>query len=247
MRPYHERWVWDGQPLDGKDLLVRCYHGLGDTIQFARYLPLLKNRGRNLTVEIQRCLIDLLQPLHPGIEFRPFDPAHPHAPLGCELEIMEAAHALRATLLSESVPYLSVPRGQEVKGRHKAPTIGLCWSSGDWDPERSIPYDLLEGMLAGFDIRLVSLQRDALPDFVQTAATVAALDKIITVDTMIAHLAGALGRPTCLLLKAEPDWRWAGRGRTSVWYPSMRLYRQTVPGDWREPLDELQQDLRGTL
>ncbi|MDQ2801663.1 MAG: hypothetical protein M3Y41_02860, partial [Pseudomonadota bacterium] len=77
------------------------------------------------------------------------------------------------------------------------------------------------------------------------AALVAAVDLVITVDTMIAHLAGALGRPVWLLLKAEADWRWLERGRRSPWYPNMRLYRQERPGDWRAPLDELAHDLAG--
>ncbi len=266
--PYHRRWVWDGRPFAGQRVLVRCYHGLGDTIQFARFLPLLRERVRSLSVETQPELIPLLAGM-PGAErLIPFRVEAPHPPAECDLEVMELPHALRATPASvpARVPYLSAPPAQVAAARRRIGSpdlaVGLCWSAGDWDRERSVPLRLLAPYLARPGIRLVSLQRGPaaaeatepgaprfvnpdgdLRDVLETAALIGALDLVITVDTMVAHLSGALGRPTWLLLKADADWRWMRSRVDSPWYPSFRLYRQIVAGDWRDPLANLAIDL----
>ncbi len=233
--PYHLRWVWDGRPFDGGDVLVRCYHGLGDTVQFARYLPLLRQRAASVTVEMQPRLLPLFRD-HPGIDrLVPFDVAAPVPPLDCDLEIMELAFALR--IPPDAAPPVLPP----VPPAHLPPgCIALCWRGGDWDPDRSIPEPLMRPLARGPAVSLVAAPTE-LPvinpqgcpmDMMQTAALISGAALVITVDTLVAHLAGSLNRPTWLLVKHDPDWRWPVEGMRTSWYPSMRVFRQDHPGDW---------------
>ncbi len=227
-QPYHERWVWDGRPLDGRDVTVRCYHGLGDTIQFAQFLPLLAARAARVTLEVQPELLRLMAAQPGGLRLVPFDPAHPLPVSAAEVEIMELSHALRAAPCP--APYLRV----DAPG---PPGIGACCQAGAWDPARSIAPELLLPLLPG----AVSLQREAMgegADVLDTARRIAGLDLVVSVDTMVAHVAGALGRPTCLLLRVAADWRW-GSGGSVPWYGSVRPVRQIQDGDWRPALAEM--------
>lgn len=245
--PYHLRWVWDLCPLDGRDVLVRCYHGLGDTIQFLRFLPELRRRAASVTLEIQPRLIPLLGS-EPAVDRAVgFDRAQPLPPAECDVEIMELSFALRAPPQDFAPPYLSVsPLPAEPDA------IGLCGVAGDWDGARSIPTDLLAPLCLGRPCYTLDPQPSTLPvrnpqgcpfDIRETAALVAGMSLVITVDTMIAHLAGAMGKPTWLLLKHDPDWRWAPRTGRSEWYPSMRLYAQPSPGDWPSVTQAVRRDL----
>jgi hypothetical protein len=244
--PYHLRWVWDGRPFADRHVLVRCYHGLGDTLQFARYLPALRRSVASLTVEVQPELLPLLRSLPGPDRWVAFDPAAPLPPMQCDLEIMELAHALRLPPAAIAPPYLCVA---------PAPcpphTVGLCWQAGGWDTDRSLPFETLAALGAP---PIVSLQRGASPngvlnpegcsdDIVGTAALIAGTDLVITVDTMVAHLAGALGHPTWLLLKQDADWRWMTDRVDSPWYPSMRIYWQRTKGDWVGVVAEIAADL----
>lgn len=244
--PYHRRWVWDGRNFDGRHVLVRCYHGLGDTLQFARYLPLLSQRATSVAVEVQPGLIPLLRHM-PGITLMPFDPARPLPPSQCDMEITELDFALRGAPEASPPPYVQATRALLPRG-----TIAVCHGAGDWDGERSIPESMLAGICAAGPSITLMPGASALPvlnpagcplDMEVTASLVAAADLVITVDTMIAHLAGALCRPTWLLLKAEPDWRWNPARRDSPWYPTMRLYAQRTPGDWGAVIAEVERDL----
>ena len=244
--PYHRRWVWDGREFRGKDVLVRCYHGFGDTLQFARYLPVLGSVARSVSVEVQPELLPLLASM-PGIDrLIPFDPARPSPPAACDIEIMELAFALRLPPEAISAPYLSVPAARIAPG-----TIGLCWQAGGWDAGRSVPAVLMERLASR---PCLALQRDPAGvgvlnprgcpnEIVGTAALVAGLDLVITVDTMIAHLAGALGRPAWLLLKHAADWRWMKDRSVSPWYGTIRLFRQKIAGDWPGVLSEVEEAL----
>ena len=245
--PYHLRWVWDGRELDGRDVLVRCYHGLGDTIQFARFLPLLAARAASVTVEVQPRLVDLIATVTSAVRLVPFDPAHPLPPADVDVEITELDFALRAAPGAASPPYISAPRAVLPAG-----TIALCYGAGDWDPERCIPPALLGALcrqapcitLMPESTDLEVLNPEGCPlDMGATAALVAGSALVITVDTMIAHLAGAMGKPTWLLLKAEPDWRWPPDQPGSAWYPSMRLYAQPRAGDWDAVVARVERDL----
>ncbi|MCD2316552.1 hypothetical protein LQ954_10360 [Sphingomonas sp. IC-11] len=245
--PYHLRWVWDGRPFDGRDVLVRCYHGLGDTIQFARFLPALAARAARVTVEAPERLHPLLASLDAPLTLAPFDHAHPLPPADCDLEITELPFALRAKPDASDFPYLRASPAALPAG-----TIGLCHQGGDWDPARSLDPVLFAPIAAAKRCITLVAEPTTLPvlnpagcPFAMdaTAALVAACDLVITVDTMIAHLAGALGRPTWLLLKAEPDWRWNPAATNTPWYPDMRLYVQETPGDWAGVIARVVRDL----
>ena len=253
--PYHLRWLWDGRPLDGRRVLVRCYHGLGDTLQFCRYLPLLRTRVAELTLEAQPELLPLLRALSGPDRVIPFRPDAPAPAAECDIEIMELAHALR--LVPDGKPYLVA---EPLPRRAKDLLVGLCWQAGGWDPGRSVPLAAFEPVSQLAGAQFVSLQRgpglddlaggaawpldtgDRSTDVMAVARLIAALDLVITVDTMVAHLAAALGRPTWVLLQADADWRWM-RGRSTLWYDRARLYRQSSPGDWAAPLAEISRDL----
>ena len=255
--PYHLRWVWDGRDPTGRQVLVRCYHGLGDTLQFCRFLALLRPRVAGLTLEVQPELLGVLRHLPGPDRLTPFDPARPGPESECDVEIMELPHLLRS--VPAPGPYLSaVPLPRPESGR----LVGVCWQAGGWNPGRSVPLAMLAPLAALPGIRLVSLQRgpgtaqagapgappllladDEGMDVERMARLLATLDLVVTADTMVAHLAGALGRPAWVLLHAEADWRWMAGRTDSPWYSSLRLYRQTSPGDWRAPLAQVRTDL----
>jgi hypothetical protein len=273
--PRHLRPVWDGRPLSGMHVLVRCHHGLGDTIQFVRYLPRLAETTASLQVEAQPELLALLAPL-PGI-----DRLHalsstddrPAAALGCdaEIDVTELPHAFRTTLESvpAGVPYLRPDPARVVEARQRLGrlghglAVGLVWAAGEWKPERSIVLARLAPLADIPGVRLVNLQRGpeyarwrasregpAMAEVFATgavadaAATIAALDLVITVDTMAAHLAGALAVPVWTLLNYAGVWRWLLDRRYSPWYPTMRLFRQPRPGDWAPVVAEIAAALR---
>lgn len=255
--PYHLRWVWDGRDPAGRHVLVRCYHGLGDTLQFCRFLTALRPRVAGLTLEVQPELLGLFRDLPGPDRLVPFDLDQPSTESECDVEIMELPHLLRTA--PGEAPYLSAaPLPRPAPGW----LVGVCWQAGGWDPERSVPLPLLAPLAALPGVRLVNLQRgpgaaqavepgapplllagDDGMDIAEMARLLATLDLVVTVDTMIAHLAGALGRPAWVLLQADADWRWMAGRADSPWYPSLRLYRQTSPGDWRTPLAQVWNDL----
>ncbi|HEX6979195.1 MAG TPA: ADP-heptose--LPS heptosyltransferase [Alphaproteobacteria bacterium] len=259
-QPFHLRHVWDGSSLDGRDVLVRCYHGLGDTIQFLRYLPMLRRRAASVTVQAVPALHGLLCRA-PGIDrIVPLGYGLSDPPYGIDIEIMELPYAFRTTLdtIPSRLPYLHVgPCRRAATGQRSRAElrlkVGLAWAAGDWDPRRSIPLTAFAPLASIPGITFVNLQRGpavaamakarpAVPfadgpaswsdDIEDTAAIILTLDLVITVDTMVAHLAGALGRPVWTLLHFAADWRWMIDRRDSPWYPTMRLFRQPAPGAW---------------
>ena len=245
--PYHLRWVWDGRSFERREVLVRCYHGLGDTIQFLRFLPDLRRRAASVTLEIQPRLIPLLGDAPPADRVVPFDADRPHPPAECDIEIMELSLALRARPADFPPPYL-----RAAPAELPPQTVGICTQAGDWDPARSVSSEMLVRLCEGRECVALDPSPSALPvrnpkgcpfDMLETARLVAGASLVVTVDTMIAHLAGALGIPTWLLLKHEPDWRWTPHLGRSEWYPSMRLYAQSSPGDWGGVLAAVQRDL----
>ena len=244
--PYHQRWVWDGRPFRGQHLLVRCYHGLGDTLQYARFLGALRPQVASLTVEAQPELLPVLAGIQGPDRLVPFVLDAPQKPPACDIEIMELSHALRLPPEAVKPPYLFA-----APAALPAATIGLCWQAGGWDGDRSVPERLMAPFAAARPAIALAPGATDLPvlnpagtgTIAQTASFIAGLTLVITVDTMVAHLAGALGRPTWLLLKHDADWRW-GRGDTSsAWYPGTRLYRQTRPGDWSGVIARVWADL----
>ena len=247
--------LWDGSPLAGRSVLVRCDHGLGDTLQFIRFVPLVAEMAREVILMVQPQLLGLLAGA-PGLgtvcNAWTDEPAPAHE---VQIEVMELPYALRCDIEHLPPPYphlrgqaagrfpLRLPRDGHLR-------VGLLWAASDWDRSRSIPLPALEPLVSIEGVRCYSLQQGQavsdpmfrrLPivplshftsDIRAAGGAMLELDLVITVDGMPAHLAATLGRPTWLLLKHEADWRWMEGRADSPWYPSMRLFRQPRAGDW---------------
>jgi hypothetical protein len=243
-RPRHLQSVWRGESPAGKRVLVRCYHGLGDTIQFIRFVPRLAMIAREIAVWAQPSLIPLLRTVHGIDRLLPLHDGEPDADYDIDIEVMELPFVLRATLdtIPRKMPYLQVePAG--LPG--SAPRVGLAWRAGDWERQRSMPFDALRPLLDLAGFTWCSLQQGRRPDeshpalfdvsdggLVDLARRVAGLDLVITVDSMPAHLAGALDVPVWTLLLHRADWRWMEERADSPWYPTMRLFRRGADEDW---------------
>jgi hypothetical protein len=264
--PRHLQFVWRGQTLENRRVLVRCYHGLGDTIQFARLLAPLRERSRAVTLWAQPALADLLASVRGVDRILPLHDGVPEAVYDVDIELMELPHALRLDMqaIPAEVPYLHVSRAARADhglrsracaARPRALEVGLSWRSGDWNPARSIPDGVIGRLASAPGVRWHALQYPAegLPldgddlacaDVHELARRMLGLDLIVSVDTMTAHLAGALGLPTWTLLHDHCDWRWMLAREDSPWYPTMRLIRQRAAGDWPGVIDEVLRRLR---
>ena len=252
--PRHLQNIWDGRPVAGKRVLVRCYHGLGDTIQFIRYAALLKRIAAQVIVWVQPSLIPLLRGVKGIDQLLPLHDGVPEVEYDVDVELNELPYLFRTTIenIPASVPYLH-PDPAPLASTHNEIRAGLIWQSGEWDASRSIPFPVLRPLaqlrgvqwhilqrhahLAGWDGRfgIISGGDNPLDD----ARIMRALDLVISVDTMAAHLAGALGQPTWTLLPFNADWRWMNDRNDSPWYPTMRLFRQKQEGDWSGVVDEV--------
>jgi len=254
-RPAPHHLHWDGTPFAGRRVLVRCEHGLGDTLQFLRFVPLIERQARELHVMVQPPLVRLLQGA-PGLGqvhngwCGPDWPAH-----DVEIEVMELAYAFRATAQTLPPPYPHLAERARQLACVAVPDdgllrVGLLWGASEWDTSRSVPVEALGPLLSVEGARFHALQQGpaaqdprldhwgVVPlwrrtqDVEAAAAAMLQLDLIVCVDAMPAHLAGSLGRPTWLLLKHEADWRWGDLRDDTPWYPSLRLFRQPRPDDW---------------
>jgi hypothetical protein len=258
--PRHLQRIWRGEPLVDKHVLVRCYHGLGDTIQCLRFMRPLRDVACSVTLWCQNELMSLAERA-PGVD-RAFalHEGTPEADYDVDIEIMEVSHALKAKReqIEMRAPYLTLPRiDMPVLACPENLAVGLVWEVGEWDKRRAIPPALLR-QLAVPGVELLSLQRGArAEDLAQIDACDAStaeietlghrlrqLDLIICVDTMVAHLAGALGCEAWVLLHSDCDWRWPSSGSRSLWYPSLRLFHQKMPGDWDSLLAEVGESLQ---
>ena len=258
--PRHEQYLWNGAAIVGGRVLVRCYHGLGDTIQFIRYAPLVRARAREVIVWAQPALLEVLRGASGVDRVLPLHDGTPEADYDVDVEIMELPHLFRSTLetIPARVPYLSCP---PVAGDRREPGschVGVVWQAGDWDPLRSVPLTLLAALGKIPGVVLHALQRgralagwreefgpvSGSDDAAATARTMGALDLIISVDSFPAHLAGALARPVWTLLHTAADWRWMDGREDSPWYPTMRLFRQERLGDWDGVITRLAAELR---
>jgi hypothetical protein len=250
--PRHEQWVWNGQPLADRRVLVRCYHGLGDTIQFARFLPRLEGIARETIVWAQPALLPLLETLPGQRRLLPLHDGVPQVEYDIDIEIMELGHALRidSDWLAERVPYFRVPAAARPSPKM---CVGLAAASGSWNPQRSVPAELLCTLTDVDGVEVFNLQLDrplqgmrdlSTSDLLELARRIRAMDLVIAPDTMVVHLAGALAVPTWTLLPFDSDWRWLQPERSDTpWYPAMRLFRQPRPGDWESVVARLLQEL----
>ncbi|QCO09875.1 tetratricopeptide repeat protein [Azospirillum brasilense] len=276
-----DRPAWDGGPLIGRTILLHAEQGLGDTLQFLRFVPLVREAGpTRVLLEVQPPLLSLLRasPAVDGVEVIPraadfpggstLPPFDVHAPL-MSLPLLlnrglPAAPAVPMLRASEAATTIWTDRLAAVAPNARI-RCGLVWAGRREhanDRRRSLPLAALAPLREVPGVQLVSLQVgpaaadlaswpeasfDASPlltDFAATAAALASIDLVITVDTAVAHLAGSLGRPTWVLLPFAPDWRWM-LGRTdSPWYPTVRLFRQSRVGDWSGPVSEVVRELQ---
>jgi tetratricopeptide (TPR) repeat protein len=263
------RWCGE-EPLAGKRVLVWSEQGLGDTIQFSRYARLLRAKGATVVLSVQTCLRTLLGGLDAEVQVCSEADAPPEFDLHCPLLSLPLVFGTTAETIPRDVPYLTVDaervqRWQDRIGRDGF-RIGICWQGSKLpvDVGRSFPLSALETISRTPGIRLISLQKgygceqldsmpagmrvevlgddfDAGPDaFLDTAAAMASMDLVISSDTAVAHLAGALGRPTWVALKHVPDWRWLRERDDSPWYPGHRLFRQQQRGAWDDVFRRMQ-------
>jgi tetratricopeptide (TPR) repeat protein len=262
-------WLGDA-PVSGKTILLHAEQGFGDTIQFIRYAPLLVSRGAKVVCEVQPELQPLLSQFEDVGLVAKGQPL-PAFDLHCPLLSLPLAFKTQPEAIPASIPYLAAPAGRLAHWRGRlapgGPRAGFVWSgspSHKNDNNRSIPLARLAALFEDPPIRCFSLQSDlrgadsealrGLPnlvhlggefrDFADTAAVISLLDVVISVDTAVAHLAGALGKPVVILLPYAADFRWM-RGRDDTpWYPAAKLFRQPAFGDWDSVIARLRDELR---
>ena len=257
---------WNGERLDGKRVIVRCLHGFGDTVQMLAYAPRLRATAAWVIAEVNPRMVPLARCLG-GIdevitwnEDAPLTPPDWHV----QIEVMELPYFFRTTLndLPIQTERLRLPdewldRAAAAMGpANGRMRVGVVWEAGEWNRERSIPLRLLTPLITQDGLEFWSLQGDAAAyeaagtgmldataicgdGLVALSATIAHLDLVITVDTLAAHLAGALGKPAWVMLQHAADWRWMHGREDSPWYPSLRLFRQGRPGDWQGVVDQV--------
>jgi tetratricopeptide (TPR) repeat protein len=254
------RPLWLGEyPLARKTVLLHAEQGFGDTIQFARYVPLLAATGAKVIIEVQSELTALMARLDGGAQIIGRGEAPPPFDVHCPLGSLPLALRTEPDTVPAEIPYLSADEASLAKwsariGALARPRIAIAWSGNSNhfnDRNRSIPFAQLAPLFS-VPARFVSIQRDVrsedaerlasevrvthvggeLANFTDTAAAIALADLVICADTAVAHLAGAMGRPLWVLIPFQPDWRWTLDGETSPWYPTARLFRQASLGDW---------------
>jgi tetratricopeptide (TPR) repeat protein/glycosyltransferase involved in cell wall biosynthesis len=258
--------LWDGSPLTGQTILLHAEQGFGDTIQFIRYAALVAERGGRVVVECQVALIRLLRSI-PSIQSlvaagTPLPAFQVHTPLLSLPRLLETT----SDTIPAQIPYLQPPSTSwQLEAPPGVLKVGLVWAGSpdhQSDRHRSCPFTHFLKLLDLPGICFYSLQKgdrtadlsqaegriqdlgEQLEDFADTAAAIAQLDLMISVDTSVAHVAGALGHPVWVLLSFAPDWRWQRDRSDTPWYPTMRLFRQAALGDWNGAIDQVIAALR---
>ena len=264
----YERPRWQGEDISGKPLLLITEQGMGDNIQFIRYVPMLIERGATVIVATHEALVDLFKTVDGLEHVMTAIPEPKYFYRYCPIMSLPYVFGTDEDTIPGDAPYLCAPEGVKEKWRARVASyeglkVGLCWrgnSNHTNDYFRSSSLEQMKTLLQVDNVTFFCLSKK-LPDYEQdmparivnigaefeTFADVAgvmdALDLVITVDTAICHLAGALGRPVWTLIARGPDFRWGLRGETTPWYPTMKLYRQSVLGDWSGPLQKMVDDL----
>ncbi|MGD2186479.1 MAG: tetratricopeptide repeat protein, partial [Desulfobacterales bacterium] len=266
---------WEGQSFAGQRICVYDEQGFGDTLQFIRYLPLVKDRGGEVIFETRPELIDLFKNF-PGvdhvIERLSFDRPPAEADYYIPLLSLPGIFKTRLETIPDQIPYLFADAEKANSWQPGLGTrgfkVGVVWAGrpihGE-DRNRSCALNQFAPLLEIPGIRLIGLQKGPaakqrfnqeidkihfvnlgaeLKDFTDTAGLIANLDLVISVDTAVAHLAGAMGKPVWVLLPFIPDWRWMMERADSPWYPSMRLFRQKIKGNWNSPFQQIADELR---
>jgi len=261
------------QALSGKTILVYAEQGLGDTLQFIRYVPMLQAMGASVVVKVQSSLRVLLTGQFGDAVVVAGDDPVPAHDFQCPLMSLPGEMGTRLETIPSKVPYLTAPAAKldvwrKVFAQAPGAKIGLVWSGNpkhQFDHNRSAPVSVFAEITKGIPAHFFAIQKEIrevdlarLPEypwindlsrkiqgFEDTAAIVAALDLVITVDTSVAHLAGALGAKAWVLVGFAPDWRWLLNRNDSPWYPSLRLFRQPELGDWACVTASVRAELQG--
>ena len=278
--PEFRQSKWDGSPLAGRRILILAEQGLGDTLQFIRYIPLVKARGGHVIVACQPPLMGLLKCVEEIDELipQPTDLRPELPPFDVYSYLLSVPNLLGTTLdtIPHRVPYMLaderfVERWRQELGHGNELKVGIAWQGNrlnSCDRGRSIRLEEFEPLGQIQNVRLISLQKgdgseqvrqlawclpvtdftdrmdDSTGPFLDTAAMMMNLDLVITSDTSVAHLAGALGVPVWVALAYSPDWRWLLDRDDSPWYPTMRLFRQETTGDWAGVFRRIARELR---
>lgn len=267
-----QRPRWDGSALEGRTIMLHAEQGMGDMVHFVRYVPLVKRRGGTVVLECQPRLLPLVRTV-PGLD-QIVPQGFPLPEHDVQAPLLSLPYIFGTTLatIPAEVPYLEVERARVERWRERLEPeqrfkVGLAWAGNpnhESDCSRSVRLEQLARLAEAPQVALFSLQRgpgreqldDPPPglemvnleqpdgDLLDTVAAIMNLDLVISIDSMVAHLAGALGRPVWVLLAYAPDWRWLLDREDSPWYPTMRLFRQTRPGDWDSVVQRVAEALR---
>jgi tetratricopeptide (TPR) repeat protein/precorrin-6B methylase 2 len=265
-RARYDRPAWNGQDLRGKTILLRCEQGAGDVFQFIRFAPVVKARGATVLLELRPGLGKIAETF-PGVD-SVFEHGKPSRDFDFYVDLMGLPRVLQTSLatIPAQVPYLTAPADRSARWRDRFAVVGdlkvgLVWG-GDprhaRDRQRSIPLDAFAPLARIEGTRWYSLQKGRTAElkesplngavvdldkeifeYADTAAIIENLDLVVAADTSVAHLAGALGKPAWVLLPFCADWRWMEEREESPWYPTMRLFRQTIAGDWSTVLGDM--------
>jgi tetratricopeptide (TPR) repeat protein len=259
---------WRGEPIEGRTILLHAEQGIGDTVQFVRYAPLIAARGANVVLEVHAGLRSIMASLAGVASLIERGESLPEFDVHCPLLSLPLAFDTDLDSIPADVPYLSAPTihvqaWRARLGVRRGKRVGVVFSGNPAHPDdarRSIPLVQFARVLAPhadrefhilqndirpgdrFALELLPHARDhsdAIANFADTAALVTLMDVVISVDTSVAHLAGALGWPVWTLLPFKPDWRWLTERDDSPWYPTMWLFRQPRAGDWESVLDDV--------
>jgi tetratricopeptide (TPR) repeat protein len=263
---------WQGEELHGRSILIHAEQGLGDTLQFIRFLPEVAARGGKVILECQPELLRLLKDCAGAAQVISTQQSLPAFDIQCPLLSIPLALGIGLESIPHAVPYLTADSqlldawAARIHSVPRQLNVGLTWAGSPRhknDRNRSIPLKSLAPLATAKGARFYSLQkgpaaRDAiesgseldvmdcsekLGDFADTAALIANLDLVITVDTAVAHLAGAMGKPVWVMLPFLPDWRWMLNRDDSPWYPTMRLFRQPTIGQWGDVIQQVAERL----
>lgn len=261
---------WWGEDLGGRTVLLHAEQGLGDTVQMLRYCPLVKERGARVVAAVPACLLRLAACCSGLDQVVALGGELPDHEVQAPLMSLPAIFGTTVESIPSAASYLSVEHRQ-IHQPASGLRVGIAWQGNPRHPSdrrRSFPLACFEPLTALAGITLVSLQQgagteqlDALrgriaveepPGFARgdvfdTATVIGGLDLVIAPDTAVAHLAGALGRPAWVALGSPSDWRWLADREDTPWYPSMRLFRQSTPGSWREVFERIAAALREEL
>ena len=276
--------AWHGEAVAGRTILLYAEQGLGDTLQFMRYVPMVAARAARVVLAVPAPLVRLAAAM-PGLggdvhviaQDRPIDELAAGCDLHCALMSLPWCFGTQWATIPAAIPYVAVPPDEAASGFARLagavddrswPLIGLVWAGGAHpddlesmliDRRRSLPVSAVATLAAVEGVRLVSLQKDAatwpnwpdlfdpmgeVKDFMTTAAIIARLDLVITVDTAVAHLAGAMGKPVWMLSRFDGCWRWGDRATDTPWYPTMRIFRQSRDLDWTAVVMTVADELR---